>query len=111
MAWRLASSSNWVYSVISPPPSERRPAMMLPPNPRLRTTTPKTCPFVSTMRKCVIPSVVTTIMITSIHWRIFDLDVIICLHGAECNGKRQQYFGIFICMYYNGHEPPHLTTV
>ena len=48
-----------VYFLISPPARKRRPAMMLPPRPRLRTTTPKTCPLVSTMRCWAIPSVVT----------------------------------------------------
>src|SRR5579884_4200966 len=59
MACLRASSSREVYSLISPPPSERRPAMILPPRPRLRTTTPKTCPLVSTIRCRAIPSVVT----------------------------------------------------
>src|SRR6185295_3871294 len=44
-AWRRVSSSRLVYSWISPPPSERSPAMRLPPMPRLRTTSPKTMPF------------------------------------------------------------------
>jgi len=46
IAWRRVSSTRRVYSTISPPPSERRPAMMLPPRPRLRTTTPNTWPRV-----------------------------------------------------------------
>jgi hypothetical protein len=49
-AWRRASWSSCVYSVISPPASERSPAMMLPPSPRLRTTTPNTWPLTSLMR-------------------------------------------------------------
>src|SRR5207248_7603923 len=49
-AWRLVSSSSSVYSWISPPTSERRPAAMVPPSPRLRTTSPKTWPFVSATR-------------------------------------------------------------
>src|SRR6185369_14761827 len=49
-AWRRASSRSCVYSVISPPTSDRRPAMMFPPSPRLRTTTPNTCPFTSLTR-------------------------------------------------------------
>src|SRR5665811_2447155 len=51
IAWRRVSSSSSVYSWISPPPMERSPAMMLPPRPRLRTTSPKTIPFVSTTRQ------------------------------------------------------------
>src|SRR5690349_4043628 len=46
-ACRRASSSSCVYSVISPPTMERRPARILPPSPRLRTTTPNTWPLVS----------------------------------------------------------------
>src|SRR6185312_6071141 len=49
-AWRRASSRSCVYSVISPPASERSPAMMLPPRPRLRTTTPNTWPLTSLTR-------------------------------------------------------------
>src|ERR1700694_3854999 len=44
MACRRVSSTILVYSTISPPAIDRRPAMMLPPRPRLRTTTPKTWP-------------------------------------------------------------------
>src|SRR5207253_7253744 len=44
-----ASSISWVYSVISPPTIERSPAMMLPPSPRLRTTTPKHWPLTNTL--------------------------------------------------------------
>src|SRR5271155_171705 len=61
-AWRRASSSNRVYSWTPPPTMVRTPAMMLPPNPRLRTTTPKHCPSVWTVRWPAIFSVVTTIM-------------------------------------------------
>src|SRR5256885_8224375 len=68
MAWRRASSRSSVYSVISPPPRERRPAMMLPPRPRLRTTRPKTWPFISTIRCPVTSSVVTTIIFPSPRW-------------------------------------------
>src|ERR1700758_208033 len=60
-AWRRASSSIWVYSWISPPTIERNPAMKLPPIPRLRTTTPKHCPSIRTVRYPVTFSVVTTI--------------------------------------------------
>src|SRR6266516_2091415 len=59
-ACRRASSSNWVYSVISPPASDRRLAMMLPPSPRLRTTTPNTWPLTSRTRCPGTFSVVTT---------------------------------------------------
>src|ERR1700753_3899213 len=62
-ACRRASSRSWVYSVISPPTMDRRPAMMLPPNPRLRTTTPNTCPLTSLTRYPATFSVVTTSMI------------------------------------------------
>ena len=62
VAWRRASSSIWVYSLISPPTIERRPAMMLPPRPRLRTTTPKTWPRVVTVRCPAMFSVVAMIM-------------------------------------------------
>src|SRR6185437_8025833 len=61
-AWRRASSRSCVYSVISPPASERSPAMMLPPRPRLRTTTPNTWPLTSLTRKPATFSVVTTSM-------------------------------------------------
>src|SRR6202521_4899203 len=61
-ACRRASSRSSVYSTISPPPSERNPAMMLPPRPRLRTTSPNTCPFISTIRCPETSSVVTTII-------------------------------------------------
>ena len=49
-ACRRVSSRSEVYSLISPPPIDRRPAMRLPEKPRLRTTRPKTWPFVSTTR-------------------------------------------------------------
>src|SRR5205807_6175522 len=62
MACRRASSSSSVYSTISPPPIDRSVATMLPPSPRLRTTSPKTCPFISTIRCPVTSSVVTTII-------------------------------------------------
>src|SRR5580704_17615611 len=61
-AWRRASSRSRVYSWISPPTMVRSPAMMLPPSPRLRTTTPKHCPSVWTVRCPAMFSVVTTIM-------------------------------------------------
>src|SRR5712691_4931231 len=64
MACRRASSSSSVYSTISPPPIDRSVATMLPPSPRLRTTSPKTCPFISTIRCPVTSSVVTTIICT-----------------------------------------------
>ena len=51
IAWRRVSSRRLVYSWISPPPSERSPAITLPPIPRLRTTRPNTWPFVSTTRQ------------------------------------------------------------
>src|SRR5579864_8233400 len=63
-AWRRASSRSCVYSVISPPTIERSPAMMLPPSPRLRTTTPNTCPLTSRTRYPGTFSVVTTSMNT-----------------------------------------------
>src|SRR6185437_2195509 len=47
VAWRRASSSIWVYSLISPPTIERNPAITLPPMPRLRTTRPNTWPLLS----------------------------------------------------------------
>src|ERR1700677_3403704 len=61
-AWRRASSRSRVYSWISPPTMVRRLAMMLPPSPRLRTTTPKHCPSVWTVRWPAMFSVVATIM-------------------------------------------------
>ena len=62
VAWRRASSSICVYSVISPPTRERRPATKLPPMPRLRTTTPKTCPSVRATRCPAMKSVVAMII-------------------------------------------------
>src|SRR5271165_3786556 len=61
-AWRRASSRSWVYSWISPPTIERRPAITFPPSPRLRTTTPKHCPSVCTVRWPATFSVVATII-------------------------------------------------
>jgi hypothetical protein len=60
-AWRRASSSICVYSWISPPTIDRSPAMRLPPRPLLRTTTPKHCPSIRTVRCPVTFSVVTII--------------------------------------------------
>src|SRR5207244_7898236 len=51
-----------VSSTYPPPPIDRSVATMLPPSPRLRTTSPKTCPFISTIRCPVTSSVVTTII-------------------------------------------------
>ena len=51
-----------MYSWISPPPSERSPAMRFPEKPRLRTTRPKVWPFVSTIRWPAMNGVVATIM-------------------------------------------------
>src|SRR6202022_3875675 len=62
IACRRASSRSSVYSTISPPPSERSVAMMLPPSPRLLTTSPNPLPFISTIRCPVTSSVVTTII-------------------------------------------------
>src|SRR4029077_4156973 len=61
-ACRRGSSRSSGYSTISPHPNERSPAMIFPPSPRLRTTSPKTCPFISTMRCPDTSSVVTTII-------------------------------------------------
>ena len=47
---------------ISPPTIERRPATRLPPRPPLRTTTPKHCPSVCTVRCPAMFSVVATII-------------------------------------------------
>src|SRR6201995_5635419 len=60
-AWRRASSSICVYSWISPPTIDRSPAIRLPPRPLLRTTTPKHCPSMRTVRCPVTFSVVTMI--------------------------------------------------
>src|SRR5215475_326535 len=60
-AWRRASSSICVYSWISPPTIDRSAATRLPPRPLLRTTTPKHCPSIRTVRCPVTFSVVTTI--------------------------------------------------
>ena len=59
-AERVLMLEHAVYSVISPPTMLRRPAMTLPPTPRLRTTTPKHCPSVSRTRWPATVSVVTT---------------------------------------------------
>src|SRR6185503_9600780 len=60
-ACRRVSSRSSVYSLISPPPSDRSPAIRLPEKPRLRTTSPKTWPFVSVTRWPAMNGAVATI--------------------------------------------------
>src|SRR5208337_1135846 len=63
---------SWVYSWISPPASERRPAVMFRPSPRLRTIRPQVKPRVFVIlwpgRYDILTTMISSLICFTFHW-------------------------------------------